>query len=60
LVSDDKHLQEADRISIPFFAIPDQTTLIECLVGRSKYPPVTMHEWLKQKIDSAFKERQLQ
>ncbi|KAF6022771.1 hypothetical protein EB796_018917 [Bugula neritina] len=57
LVSDDKHLQEADRISIPFFAIPDQTTLIECLVGRSKYPPVTMHEWLKQKIDSAFKER---
>lgn len=58
LVADDPELQAQDRVSIPFFAMPDQHTIIECLIGKNKYPSVTMRDWLKKKIDAAFPERQ--
>ena len=60
LVAEDPKFQAKDRVSIPFFAMPDQGTLIQCLIGQNKHPPVTMRDWLKKKIDAAFKERQIQ
>jgi len=57
MIPEDVSLQTQDRISIPFFAMPDQETLIKCLLGQNKYPPVLMKDWLKAKIDEAFAER---
>lgn len=56
-MAEDPDLIEKDRVSVPFFALPDQDTKIKCLLGRDKYESVVMEDWLKMKIDNAFEER---
>ena len=50
LVSEEESLQVKDRVSVGFFAMPDEDTNIKCLLGRNKHQPVTYRDWLKHRL----------
>ena len=43
------------RRSLVFFVDPDPSTLITCLDGSNKYPPITSGEWIKGKLYATYK-----
>lgn len=43
------------RRSLVFFADPDNDTLITCMDGTDKYPPITAAEWIKRKLRATYK-----
>nr|XP_058970280.1 uncharacterized protein LOC131796687 [Pocillopora verrucosa] len=42
------------RRSLVFFVDPDPSSLISCLDGSSKYPPITAGEWIKGKLSATY------
>ena len=42
------------RRSLVLFVDPDHETLIECVDGSNKYPPVTSGEWKKRRVLEAY------
>jgi len=45
---------EKDRLSVVFFAIADDDTLVETLDGSGKYPTVTAGDWLTKRFQETY------
>ena len=43
------------RRSLVFFVDPDPSSLITCLDGSNKYPPIMSGEWIKGKLFATYK-----
>ena len=42
------------RRSLVLFVDPDPRTVITCLDGSNKYPPISSGEWLKGKLNATY------
>lgn len=42
------------RRSLAFFVHPDDETLVKCLDGSEKYPAVTAHNYLWQRLNATY------
>ncbi|XP_077987142.1 uncharacterized protein LOC144441443 isoform X1 [Glandiceps talaboti] len=50
--TDEDKLKE--RQSIAFFAYPDKDFLVECTDGSNKYPPIKVHDYVKQALNAIY------
>lgn len=54
LVPDDDHVRCLERQSIAFFLHPDNDTVIECIDGSNKYPPITAAEDIAKRFAKTY------
>ncbi|XP_077869667.1 uncharacterized protein LOC144361676 [Saccoglossus kowalevskii] len=47
--------RESSRQSIAFFNVPDNVSVVKCVDGSDKYPPIRPDDYLKQKFYETFK-----
>ncbi|XP_070532482.1 uncharacterized protein [Ptychodera flava] len=50
----DEDARRSSRLSISFFYYPDRDYVVNCIDGSDKYQPITMGEFLKQKLEEAY------
>jgi len=53
IIPDDGSQYEA-RISIPLFVHPDVDTMVECLDGSNKYPPIFAGDDFKERNEKLY------
>ncbi|XP_028407443.1 2-oxoglutarate-dependent dioxygenase htyE-like [Dendronephthya gigantea] len=54
VVPQDELLRLKSRQSAAFFVLPENTTMVECLDGSNKYPPVTALDYLNQRLGDTY------
>ncbi|XP_022798489.1 UPF0676 protein C1494.01-like [Stylophora pistillata] len=50
LIPEAEHKHSVPRRSLVLFVDPDHDTLIECVDGSNKYPPITSGEWKRRRL----------
>ena len=55
LIPEDEIRRRVPRRSLVFFVDPDHETVITCLDGSNKYPPITSKDWISKKLEETYK-----